>query len=115
MFLHNLWADQQLLRACQPLNEEQLSAQCDGTYGSIYETLLHIVRAAGGYVRTLGGDVSRWEGRIEPGVSVAQMREFAAEIDETLAEMAARIGPTETFPARFEGRDYQLPGPRCLV
>lgn len=115
MFLHNLWANQQLLRVCQPLTDDQLAAICEGTYGSIHETLLHIVRAEAGYLRTLGETVPECAARLEPDASIEELRECAAEIDEALVTVAGRIGPSDTFSSRYEGRIYQLPGPRCLV
>lgn len=115
MFLHNLWANQQLLRICEPLTHEQLEARCDGTYGSIRETLLHIVRAEAGYLRTLGETPPESASRLSPEASIEELRESAAEIDEALAALAGRIAPNDTFAARYEGRIFQLPGPRCLV
>lgn len=115
LFLHNLWANQQLLRACQPLTEEQLAAYCEGTYGSIRETLLHIVRAEAGYLRTMGETPPESASRLGSEATVEELRESAAEIDEALAALAGRIGIKDTFSTRFEGRIYQLPGPRCLV
>lgn len=50
LFKHNTWANQTLLDFCEPLNEEQLDATALGCYGSIRDTLLHIVSAEVDYV-----------------------------------------------------------------
>lgn len=115
MFLHNLWANQQLLHLCQALTDEQLDTFAVGTYGSIRETLLHIVSAEAGYLRTLGEAAPESASRLSPDASIEAMRECAAEIDEALVVLAGRIGQNDTFPSHYEGRVYQLPGPRCLV
>lgn len=115
MFLHNLWANQQLVRACLPLADDLLEASVEGTYGSIRDTLLHIVRAEAGYVRTLGGSPPVRCAQLGPGTSIEELRDCAAEVDEALIDLAGGIGPEDRFPSRFEGRVYQLPGSRCLV
>ena len=46
-FGHHVWATIRILEACGTLDEEQLAASVPGTYGSIIDTLRHLV----------GGDV----------------------------------------------------------
>ena len=61
-FAHHVWATNQLLDACLPLTSEQLDTAVPGTYGSILETLRHLVVGDAGYLfditgeRTLGTD-----------------------------------------------------------
>jgi uncharacterized damage-inducible protein DinB len=43
MFRHNTWANLKLLDFCAGLSDEQLDASAAGGYGSIRETLVHIV------------------------------------------------------------------------
>jgi uncharacterized damage-inducible protein DinB len=50
LFKHNLWANLRLLDACQDLSKEQLDHKPEGTYGSILETLRHIVGAEEYYI-----------------------------------------------------------------
>ena len=42
--LYNNWANEQVLLACQNLSEEQLAALIPGAYGTIHDTLGHIIR-----------------------------------------------------------------------
>ena len=49
-FKHNLWANLRLLDACGKLSQEQLDHTPNGTYGSILETLKHIVGAEERYI-----------------------------------------------------------------
>ncbi len=50
LFHQNTWANLKLLAFCKGLSAEQLDATTVGTYGSIRDTLLHVVRAEVGYV-----------------------------------------------------------------
>jgi len=52
-FDHHVWATLQLIDACLPLSMEQLAGTVPGTYGSILETIRHIVGADSGYLFAL--------------------------------------------------------------
>ena len=45
LFRHNRWANLRLLERCATLTSEQLNATMTGGYGSIRDTLEHIVTA----------------------------------------------------------------------
>jgi uncharacterized damage-inducible protein DinB len=49
-FRHNAWATVKLIDACAELRPEQLATPTPGTYGSIDETLRHIVGSDGWYL-----------------------------------------------------------------
>src|SRR4051794_38072425 len=53
LFEHNLWANQIMLKHCAELSDEQLDATTMGTYGTIRDTLVHLVGAEERYVTTL--------------------------------------------------------------
>jgi uncharacterized damage-inducible protein DinB len=55
LFEHNLWANLKLLDFCERLNDEQLDATAIGGFGSIRDTLLHIVGAEVSYVERVNG------------------------------------------------------------
>ena len=55
MFRHNLWANQLILAACRELDETQLAAGAEGTYGAIGDTLVHLFSAEQRYVFALTG------------------------------------------------------------
>jgi uncharacterized damage-inducible protein DinB len=44
-FAHHIWANERVLDACAALTPEQMSTPVPGTYGSIMETLRHLVRS----------------------------------------------------------------------
>lgn len=53
---HEVWADLELLRFCAALTPSQLTWAVPGTYGTIHNTLQHIVRAQRGYLWRLTGE-----------------------------------------------------------
>ena len=53
-FRQNEWANLTILELCSVLDDEQLDATTVGTYGSIRDTLTHIVSAEGAYAFRLG-------------------------------------------------------------
>jgi uncharacterized damage-inducible protein DinB len=55
LFAHNLWANMKLLEFCERLSDEQLDATAIGCFGSIRDTLQHIVGAEVGYVERVSG------------------------------------------------------------
>jgi uncharacterized damage-inducible protein DinB len=65
-FAHHIWATERLIDVCATLTAEQLAKPSPGTYGSIYETLRHLVRSDGWYLTFFRSDVTE----IEPDAAV---------------------------------------------
>ena len=55
-FQHHSWATARLLAAAEPLTEAQLTSSVPHTYGSVLDTLRHIVDADSFYLFTLAND-----------------------------------------------------------
>src|SRR5262245_54367967 len=55
-FDHHVWATLQLIDACLALGPEQLATAVPGTYGSILETVRHLVGADSGYLFVISGE-----------------------------------------------------------
>ena len=71
-FDHHVWATLQLIDACLPLSEEQLATTVPGTFGSILDTMRHLVGADASYLNLLsGGQIAEIE---EDGFSLAELR-----------------------------------------
>jgi uncharacterized damage-inducible protein DinB len=74
IFGHTGWAMREVLEHCLGLGETALGATAAGTYGTLHETLTHLIDAHAGYVAQLLGDEDvELKGAAEPGV----LREFA--------------------------------------
>ena len=105
-FLHyNRWANLSLLDACLVLTPDQLSLSVPGVYGSIYDTVMHIVKAEAGYYRRLAGVGldSPFEWGSNPPLS--KIRPYAEQVSSALVESAEQMRDTDSFP-----RDWDDPG-----
>jgi len=56
-FQYNLWANLRLLDTCTYLSDAQLDATMKGTFGSVRETLMHMLASEEGYARALTGKI----------------------------------------------------------
>jgi uncharacterized damage-inducible protein DinB len=71
-FHHHIWATLRLLDACATLDAEQLATPVPGTYGSIVQTVRHIVGGDVFYLNVLhGGEPEPFD---EVGAGIATMR-----------------------------------------
>lgn len=54
-FAHHVWATLRVIESCRRLDAAQLAAAAPGTFGSIIDTLRHIVGADRAYLSLIGG------------------------------------------------------------
>lgn len=74
-FGHHVWATLMLIDSCGDLSEEQLATTVPGTFGSIIDTLRHLVGADTSYLWLLsGGEVERLEEDAEAVADLATLR-----------------------------------------
>lgn len=103
---YNNWANQQVLAACEQLDEAQLAATLPGSYGTIRDTLAHLIRAEAFYVSILTGQRPlppfQWDAK--PGV--VEMREYAVQVGEALVNAIAHLGPTDLVYEEEEGKKF---------
>lgn len=57
-FAHHVWATTRLIDACLALDTKQLATAVPGTYGSILETMRHLVEGDSDYLSIMTGDRS---------------------------------------------------------
>lgn len=101
---YNNWANQQVFQACQQLSEDRLTEAIPGAFGTIRETLEHIIRAEAHYVRLLTGNRPAPSFQWEDQPSVSQMVEYAVHVGQALTDAAQRIPPTEIIHQESEGK-----------
>ena len=83
LYRHKTWATLRLIEFCGRLDDAMLDATVPGTYGSIRETLRHLVRAEEGYFnRITGRPMSE---RVAADGPVPPLAELASRIE--------RLGP----------------------
>jgi len=73
-FAHHTWATIRLIDACMAMSPDRLSTSVPGTYGSIIETLRHMVSADSWYLYRLGGTDDPMSEEVEETIDPAGMR-----------------------------------------
>jgi len=106
LFQHNRWANAEMLGACRPLTDDQLATELAGTYGRLDQTLIHLARAQGGYVRRLTDWDPRPEHRLEydePFPGLDHVEQHLAFTGERLIEVASDIDAARVLELESEG------------
>ena len=102
-FQYNAWANQQILDACAKLSSDQLGSQAEGTYGTLYDTLVHIIRSEASYLHRLTGEREpppfNWDDR--PGL--ADIRAYASHVDDKLIQAAEKLLATDVIRQEWQG------------
>ena len=84
---HHVWATDSLLAYCESLDDATMQATVPGTYGSILQTLQHLVDSDGSYIARI---TNAWpEGHPwsdDQDVDLATLRERAAILGKILIE-----------------------------
>jgi len=112
LFEHNLWANAEMLSACGVLGADQLETETIGTFGRLGQTLIHLARAEGGYLRTLSG----WEpgpehrlGYDEPFPGVDSVAAHLRLTGERLIDVARNERADRVLEGDYNGEPYRLP------
>ncbi|HEU4750624.1 MAG TPA: DinB family protein [Acidimicrobiia bacterium] len=109
LFRHNRWANRLMMEACRGLSDEQLDTTVNGTYGTIRDTITHLVRAESGYAfRLIGGD--RIFGREEPFPGVDRSIEVLEQTGAALEKVAADLDPKRIIEIVTDEATTQIPG-----
>jgi uncharacterized damage-inducible protein DinB len=106
---YNNWANAQVLAACQKLVIDQLATAAPGTYGTIRDTLEHLIRAEADYVGRLTGDRPQQSFKWEDQPNLADVSTFAEQVAGALLDAVQRIPPTQIVHEEAAGQflDYQ--------
>jgi uncharacterized damage-inducible protein DinB len=107
-FLHyNRWANLRLIDACINLTPEQLASSAPGTYGSIYDTLRHIIQAESRYYKRLSGvrldPPFAWEDK----PSLYAIRPYAEQVSRALVDVAEHMQVADSFQRDLEDHEWE--------
>jgi uncharacterized damage-inducible protein DinB len=111
---HN-WANRLILQACQSLSEGQLAMAAPGTYGTIAQTLEHLVRSEAGYVQILSGERPQPPFNWDDRPSVAQMAAYGGEVGEALLAAASGLAPGDLVRQEWEGASVQYQAVALMI
>ncbi len=103
---YNNWANQQVLAACEQLSEEQLESTLPGSYGTIRETLEHLIRSEAFYVSILTGQRPLPPFQWDAKPTLAEMREYAVQVGEALVDAIQRLRPNDLVYEEEEGQKF---------
>ena len=110
-FKYNLWANLRLLDVCAQLSDAQLNATTKGIYGSVRETLMHMLAAEEGYTRSLTGKIPTpplKEFTAFPGFD--ELRQRAKQSGEALIIFAEQAEPEKLSQIlHLDGGTYDAP------
>jgi uncharacterized damage-inducible protein DinB len=109
LFQHHLWANLRLLERCTSLNAVQLEATIPGAYGSIRETLEHIVKSEQSYFSRIStGQIYQPLGGA-PAMALDEIAEAARETGQGLIAWAPMVQPGDTVEIDWGGTPRQVP------
>lgn len=92
LYRHKTWATLRLIEHCQGLEDEHLDATIPGTFGTIRDTLRHLVEAEQGYFSMLTRERFLSKDAAEAFVLPDPLPDGPVPLDE-LADRIRRLGP----------------------
>ncbi len=108
MFRHNAWANERLFDACEGLSDAQLDATVAGTFGTVRDTLVHIVGAQERFVAALSGAESVSRER-QPYRGPVELRDAARASSDALVALAGQATSGATVTTIDRGERFTLP------
>jgi len=109
LFSHNLWANLRLLERCAELTREQLDATISGAFGSVHDTLQHIVEAEQSYFSRISTG-QRFHGPEDAHpMTIADMAASARTTGAGFIEWASKVGASDTVQVNWEGTPRDVP------
>jgi uncharacterized damage-inducible protein DinB len=114
-FKHNLWANLRLLDACASLSEDDLAAAAVGTYGTVRDTLVHLVAAEGRYVGEFNAPTEGMLSEDAPFVGFEKLRLYAEASGQSLLDIASSQPAERVLNGTYRGTPYEMPASILLV
>jgi uncharacterized damage-inducible protein DinB len=107
----NTWANLQIIEFCERLDDGMLEARTPGVYGSVRETLVHMVSSLGRYLFTLTGEIPDdadvlHESKPWPGFDL--LRKAAAARGEGLIKAADKLDESAEVRSQFAGKNWSI-------
>jgi uncharacterized damage-inducible protein DinB len=109
LYGHNLWANLRLLERCAALSSEQLDASIAGAYGSIRDTLQHIVTSEQSYFSRISTGQRHKSPEDAPPLTLAEMMESARTTGAGLIEWAPKVQADDTVQIDWDGAPRDVP------
>lgn len=111
LFRHNAWANAQVVARCKELDDAALNATTAGVYGSIFDTLWHLIGAEAGYLYRVSGLWPEYPWPRDERPTLDQLAERAALLATTWETfLSTDVDPDRLGEARGdEGEVFAVP------
>jgi uncharacterized damage-inducible protein DinB len=109
LYRHHLWANLLLFEQCTSLTPEQLDAAIPGAYGSIRDTMQHIVTAEQSYFSRISTGKRTTRPADAPPMTLAEMTESLRTTGSGLIEWAPKVGASDTVQIDWDGTLRDVP------
>jgi uncharacterized damage-inducible protein DinB len=115
LFRYHTWANQRLIDICAALSADQLATGSPTAYGTIRDTLAHLVGAEGSFTFALTG---RWvDPPLERGapIELAELSRRAGRTGEALAAAAGRTRASRVLRMQRRGAERRIPAAAVMA
>jgi uncharacterized damage-inducible protein DinB len=109
IFSHHLWANLLLLNRCSELTDEQLDTSIPGSYGTIRDTLRHIVTAEQSYFSRISTGKRPPFPVKPPRMKIGEMIETAQKTGTGLIEWATKVQADDIVNLDWDGTPRDVP------
>ena len=109
IFSHHLLANLLLLDRCSELTDEELDTSIPGTYGTIRDTLLHIVTAEQSYFSRISTGKPYPFPEERPQMKIGEMIETAQKTGSGLIEWATKVQAGDIVNLDWDGTPRDVP------
>lgn len=109
LFRHNLWANLQLLETCASLSEEQLQSSIVGVFGSIGETLQHLVKSERFYLARISTGQPFHPPQNEGALTFDEMSASLRRTGEGFIQWVPRVQADERVEIQWDNNGIQKP------
>lgn len=109
IFSHNLWANLLLFERCSELTNEQLDATIFGTFGSIHDTLQHIVTSERSYFSRISTGQPHHFPDDAPSLTIAEMVESIRSTGIGLIKWAPKVQAEDMVQLDWQGTPREVP------
>ena len=108
-FQYNHWANQELMGVCINLRDEIITASIPGSYGSIRDTFIHILKAEMGFLKRIHGTYPKPDFKWEADPTLTQLMAYETVLYEALLDTLQRVPATQNVHEEGNGWtfDYQ--------
>ena len=109
LFRHHLWSNLQLLALCKTLSEEQLQTSIVGVFGTLGDTLQHLVKSERSYLSRISTGQPFRAPENEGDLTFDELEASLRHTGAGFIEWAPKVGADETVEVQWDNNAIQGP------